>query len=318
MNLSVLSLVSLLAVSIATAQDTFVPPILNAVRIEQAPKIDGHLDDPVWEKAQPATDFIQNEPNPGEPASQKTEVRVLYDNTALYIGAYLQDVSADSIMRQLSNRDREENTDVFAVFLDTYNDDINGYGFVVHPTGVQWDARYSSPGIQDVNWDAVWESEVRIDDKNWYVEMRIPYSAFRFSKDEEQVWGLNFGRKIRRHREFSWWSYINPAVDGFVNQWGELRGIKNIESPLRLSVLPYVSSYYEKYNDKPLNEISERYAVNGGLDLKYGINDAFTLDMTLIPDFGQVQSDNQVLNLSPFEIKFDERRPFFMEGTELF
>jgi len=292
--------------------------IIDAIRVQTPPNIDGVLDDEIWKKAPIATGFTQNNPNPGKPASQKTEVRVLYDNTALYIGAIMYDVSEDSIMHQLSQRDNEGNTDVFAVFLDTYDDDQSGYGFVVHPTGVQWDARYSQAQGQDVSWNAVWVSEVTIDNNGWYVEMKIPYSAIRFPKKDVQEWGVNFSRKIRRLREFSHWSHVDPKVNGFVNQWGKLEGIKDIKTPVRLMFTPYVSAYLEHYPYDVVGKSNYSKSINGGMDVKYGINDAFTLDMTLIPDFGQVQSDNQVLNLSPFEVRFDENRPFFMEGTELF
>ena len=291
---------------------------ITAIRVEIPPKINGILDDEVWENAPIATDFTQDSPNPGKPASHKTEVKILYDNTAIYIGAVMYDVSRDSILRELSQRDDEGNTDVFAVFIDTYNDDQSGYGFVVHPTGVQWDARYSQARGQDVSWNAVWVSEVTIDEKNWYVEIKIPYSAIRFPKKEIQEWGINFSRKIRRFREFSHWSPIDPKVNGFIRQWGTLQGIKNIETPIRLMFTPYVSSYLEHYPYNVAGASNYSQSINGGMDVKYGINDAFTLDMTLIPDFGQVQSDNQVLNLSPFEVRFNENRPFFMEGTELF
>ena len=173
---------------------------IKAIRVETPPKMDGVLDDAVWNKAPIATDFIQAQPYPGEKASQKTEVRVLYDNTAIYIGATLYDVSRDSIISQYSQRDREDNTDLFAIVLDTYDDDQSGYGFVVHPTGVQMDARYSQDQGQDLSWNAVWISEVTIDDKGWYVEMKIPYSAIRFPDNEVQKWDVNFSRKIRRHR----------------------------------------------------------------------------------------------------------------------
>ncbi len=297
---------------------TITKKIIDAVRVDVAPKIDGILNDEVWQKAPFATDFIQNSPNPGSKPSQKTEVRVLYDNSALYIGATMYDVSKDSIMRQLSQRDNVENTDYFAVFLDTYQDGQNGYGFEVHPTGVQLDVRYSDTQEEDVSWNAVWISEVSIDDHNWYVEMKIPYSAIRFPEKPIQEWGINFMRNIRRNRESCYWNELNPKVNGFVNQWGTLAGISNIEAPVRLMFSPYIAGYVEHYpyNVKGLSNYSQ--SINGGMDVKYGINDAFTLDMTLIPDFGQVQSDNQVLNLSPFEVQFDENRPFFMEGTELF
>jgi hypothetical protein len=290
---------------------------LEARRIEVAPKMDGVLDDEVWKGVPIATNFIQNSPYPGNAASQKTEVKVVYDNTALYIGATLYDVSNDSIIRQYSQRDNEDNTDVFCFFVDTYDDDQNAFGFVVHPTGVQWDARYSQNG-QDISWNAVWISEISIDEKNWYVEMKIPYSAIRFPKKDVQQWGINFARKIRRIREFNFWNPVDPAVNGIVNQFGELTGVSNIESPFRLSFSPYVSAYLEHYPYNIDGQSNYSRSFNGGMDVKYGINDAFTLDMTLIPDFGQTQSDNQVLNLSPFEVRFNENRQFFTEGTELF
>lgn len=212
--------------------------IINASRIQETPKIDGILDEEVWKNVPIASDFIQNSPNPGNKPSQKTEVKVLYDNTAMYIGATMYDVSKDSIMRQLSQRDEEENTDLFAVFIDTYKDGQSGYGFVVHPTGVQWDARYSATQGQDVSWNAVWISAVSMDENNWYVEMKIPYSAIRFPEKPIQEWGINFARKIRRIREFNFWNEVNPEVNGFVNQWGTLMGISDIEAPVRLMFIP--------------------------------------------------------------------------------
>ena len=291
---------------------------IAAIRVYKAPKIDGKIDEDVWQNAPIASDFIQNEPNPGKKASQRTEVRVLYDNYAVYIAATMYDVSKDSIIRQYSQRDNEDNTDIFAVFIGPYNDKQSGYGFVVHPTGVQWDARYSQEQGQDVAWNAVWESRVYIDETNWYVEIKFPYSAIRFPEKEKQDWGINFARKIRRLREFSFWNEVNPAVSGFANQWGNLKGVENIEAPARLAFSPYVSAYLEHYPSDVSGSSNFSKSFNGGLDLKYGLNDAFTLDVTLVPDFGQVQSDNQVLNLSPFEVRFNENRPFFMEGTELF
>ena len=295
-----------------------VEKIIQSKRVETAPVMDGVLDDDVWLNVPIATDFIQGSPYPGKKASQKTEVKVIYDNTAIYIGAKLFDVSKDSIMRQLSQRDNEGNTDYFALFIDTYDDDQSGYGFSVQPTGVQVDARYSQDQGEDISWNAVWLSEVTIDDNGWYVEMKIPYSAIRFPEKEIQEWGINFQRSIRRHREMDNWSHINPRVNGFVNQWGKIAGMKNIEAPVRLMFLPYVSTYVDHYPYNVDGKSNYSNSINGGMDVKYGINDAFTLDMTLIPDFGQVQSDNQVLNLSPFEVRFDENRPFFTEGTELF
>lgn len=294
---------------------------LNALRVTAMPKIDGVLDEPEWQQAQIATDFIQNRPNPGPKEKYPTKVKILYDDAAIYIGAIIQDASRDSIFDNLSGRDDSGNADWFGIFLDTYNDEINGYGFFITPAGVQLDARYSSNG-EDFSWNAVWESNATIEGNTWFVEVKIPYSAIRFSERPEQLWGLNFMRNRQSTRQGYFWNHVDPAKDGFVNQWGLLKGIKSITPPVRLSFTPYVSATAERFPSGASNsdrtEYKEEMKFSGGMDLKYGISDAFTLDMTLVPDFSQVQSDNQVLNLSPFEIQYNENRPFFMEGTELF
>lgn len=290
---------------------------LSAQRTATAPKIDGVLNEETWQSAEPAGDFVQRAPKPGQPSRFRSEVRILYDDVAVYVGAMLYDSNPDSILHELSQRDNEANADAFGLFLDTYNDDINAYGFFVTAAGVQLDARYSSQG-QDLNWNAVWQSQVKISDKGWVVEFRIPYSALRFPNVAEQKFGLNIIRKVRRTREESFWNEIRPEADGLINQSGDLNGIANIKSPLRLSLTPYVSAYLENYPYNLPGKSNNTYSLNGGMDIKYGINESFTLDMTLVPDFGQVQSDNQVLNLSPFEVQYNENRQFFTEGTELF
>ena len=285
---------------------------LKATRIQQPPKIDGVLDDAAWQQAEVATDFIQRNPNPGKKEEHKTEVRITYDDVALYVGALMHDVSPDSIFRELSKRDNFANTDFFGVFLDTYHDKLNGYGFLVTPAGVQLDARYS-PDSEDEDWNAVWESKAILAGNNWVVEMRIPYSAIRFSNADVQTWEINFMRNRMKKREDFFWSPVDPKVNGFLNQWGVLEGIENIKSPLRLSLTPYVSGYVQHYPSNNAGKSNASYSFNGGMDIKYGLNESFTLDMTLIPDFGQVQSDNRVLNLSPFEVQYNENRQFFTE-----
>ncbi|WP_167855472.1 DUF5916 domain-containing protein [Hymenobacter fodinae] len=291
---------------------------LQALRITEAIKLDGLLDEPIWQQAPIATDFIQNRPNPGPHEKHPTEVRVLYDDANLYVGAIMHDVSQDSIMRELSARDDIGNSDFFGIFLDTYHDQLNGYSFIVSTGGVQVDARYSPAGGEDGNWNAVWDSRTTMRGTDWLCEMRIPYSAIRFSKAPEQVWGLNFMRQRKRDNQAFFWNEVKPAVDGFVNQWGELRGLRDITPPLRLSLTPYVSSYVNHFPYQEQGTRNTSTSFNGGADVKWGINESFTLDATLVPDFGQVQSDNQVLNLSPFEVQFQENRQFFTEGTELF
>ena len=291
---------------------------LYASRITSPPKIDGVLNEDVWQKTRcGATDFVQRSPNPGGLPSVPTEVKVLYDDDAVYIGAFLYDISADSIMREYSQRDDFGFSDVFGVYFDTYHDGINAFEFLVTAAGVQIDRRWTANG-RDESWNAPWLSEVQRIGTDWFVEMQIPMSALRFPKTPIQQWGINFRRSIRRNNELNYWNEINPEANGFVNQFGRLDGITNIKSPVRLSVSPYVSTYYDRYSGDAENPASATTRFNGGMDLRYGINDAFTLDMILVPDFGQVVSDNRVLNLSPFEVKFDENRQFFKEGTDLF
>jgi len=291
---------------------------LRAVRISTPPKLDGLLDEAVWQTAPMAGQFTELEPTPGRAEKHATEVRVLYDDAAIYVGAVMHDISQDSILRELTQRDNIGNSDFFGVMFDTYHDQLNGYEFIVTSGGVQLDARLSPANGEDKDWNAVWDSRTALHGTDWVAEIRIPYSAIRFSSAAEQVWGINFTRQRRSTRQKFFWNEIRPQVDGFVNQWGELTGLRDIKPPLRLSLTPYVSSYVNHY---PYNEQGKRNtstSFNGGADVKWGINESFTLDATLVPDFGQVQSDNQVLNLSPFEVQYNENRGFFTEGTELF
>lgn len=299
---------------------------LQAVKIKQAPHIDGDLTDPAWQDVPAATGFVQSYPSAGQPASQATQVKVIYDNNAVYIGAFLADNPA-LVRKQLTARDEElqKDVDYFSVFFDTYNDNQNGFQFVVTSANVQSDARLgpnlgSGNGFGefgDKTWDAVWESKVKMHPEGWTVEMRIPYISLRFAKKEVQDWGIQFLRLIRRTNESCYWSPVDPQVNGFVNQFGLFTGLRDLQPPLRLSFSPYVSTGYRRSPalDKGFDQTG---LASGGMDLKYGLNESFTLDATLIPDFGQVVSDNLINNLSPFEIRFQENRPFFTEGTEIF
>ena len=288
---------------------------LTAVRVADPPKIDAILDEEVWDHAPYATDFIQIQPYNGRPASFPSSVKILYDDYSLYVGAMLYDPFPDSIMTELSMRDEIKIADYFGIYIDPYNDYITAYGFIVTASGVQIDLKSLEGGGEDESWDAVWKSEVSIADSGWIVEYEIPYSALRFpSGKKEQVWGLQIFRNIMRYREKSSWNFIDREKEGINNQAGELHGIGKIEPPLRLSLVPYLSGYVEKSPE--FSDWSTSY--NYGMDVKYGISESFTLDMTLIPDFGQVESDDRIFNLSPYEVYYGEKRPFFTEGTELF
>ncbi len=302
------------------AQDGMVKKQMFAWRSTTPVTIDGKIEEAEWQNAVAASDFTQFQFKHNVPSNFRTEVRVMYDNTAFYVGAILYDPSPDSIMKELSQRDELGAADFFDVILDPFNDGLNANEFIVSCSNVQLDAKFypNSENGEDFAWDAVWVSETSINANGWSVEIKIPYSAIRFPNESEQTWGINFVREVKRVRDKSSWNPIDPEIPGFVNHSGILLGIKDIEAPLRLSVSPYISAYYDIYNDNAENIRSTATSFNGGADLKYGLNDAFTLDMTLIPDFGQVQSDNQVLNLTPFETFFEEQRQFFTEGTELF
>jgi len=287
-----------------------------ALRINSPITIDAVLDEPVYKMAQPAKDFLQLQPYNGKPSYQPTEAWFCYDETAIYVGAMLYDSAPDSIFNYLTERDNIGTSEYFGVYIDPYNQGQLAYGFFVTPAGVQVDIKAikGSDGDNETSsWNAVWESKTRITDKGWVVELKIPFSALRFSEKAGDTWGLNMFRNIRRYNSNNSWSFVDRnAGSGFIYQEGKLTGIKDIKPPVRLSFSPYLSTYYETKSS------GSDFLYKGGLDLKYGINESFTLDMMLIPDFGQVQSDDQQLNLSPYEIYFDEKRQFFTEGTELF
>jgi len=295
---------------------------LIAQRTTIAPKIDGNLDEAIWKDAIPAKDFGEWRPNFGQPEAftNRTIVYILYDNTSVYIGGYCYERTRDSISKELVGRDVVGVNDFVGVIFDTYNDKINGVGFYVTPYGEQFDAKYSnSPTLgEDPSWNGVWHSESKVHEDGWSFEMRIPYSALRFSNSDVQTWGLNITRRRNKTGQQYMWNPVDPKVNGFINQEGLWTGIQKIQSPIRLSLSPYFSAYLDHYPNKTQGVKDWSASVNGGMDVKYGITEGFTLDMTLIPDFGQVQSDNHVLNLSPFEVKYNENRSFFTEGTELF
>jgi len=304
----------------SSAQEKTSPRQLPAVRTNATFKIDGNLDEAAWKEAQPATNFFEWRPTAGRPedSTNRTVVYLLYDNTSIYIGGYCYERTKDSVSRELVGRDVVGVNDFVGVIFDTYNDKINGFGFYVTPMGEQFDAKYSNTAGEDGSWNGVWDSEAKLQADGWTFEMRIPYSALRFSNEANQTWGLNITRRRNKTGQQYMWSPVDQKVNNFMSQEGSWTGIKDIEPPVRLSLSPYFSAYanHYPYNQNDVKDFTN--SVNGGMDLKYGISQSFTLDMTLIPDFGQVQSDNQVLNLSPFEVKFNENRAFFTEGTELF
>ena len=281
-------------------------------------KIDGKADDLNWKNVTGIKDFIIAYPDFGKPPTKNTEVKIAYNNEAIFVLATMYD-DVKNVRKQLTQRDGNErqDCDIFTFGLDTYLDKQNGFVFQVTAAGVQGDARQSTANGTDKSWDAVWESAVNIQSDRWIVEMKIPFSAIRFTKKDVQTWGLQLTRFIRSANENDTWSPQDPNKDGNINQWGELTNLTNIVPPLRLSFLPYISGGFRQSPTVDGKKQIE-FIKSGGMDVKYGINESFTLDVTLIPDFAQVQSDNVFLNLSPFQVRFDDYRPFFTEGTELF
>lgn len=286
------------------------PRVAIGQRLSAPVDLDGNLDDAAWQSILAQSDFQQYSPDPGGRPSQRTEVKFGYDDNALYIGARMWDTAPDSILHQLSERDRTDNTDEFGIWFSPFNDGLNAVRFRTTPDGIQVDEQIS-PNGEDDSWDAVWDVVCRIDSAGWVAEFRIPWMAFRFPDKAEQRWGMNMYRGIRRLREDDVWNPMDPT-QRLLNQGGVLIGIEGITPPPRISLFPYLSAYQNWSGSDRSN------AYNGGMDMKVGLGNAFTLDMTLIPDFGQVVTDNLVLNLSPFEIRFNENRQFFQEGTELF
>ncbi|PWK03236.1 carbohydrate binding protein with CBM9 domain [Flavobacterium araucananum] len=283
--------------------------------INEAIAIDGNLDEPVWKNAAIATDFVMYQPDNGKPIpeARRSEIKVLYNNDAIYIGAMLYDDEPNKILKEISQRDKFGTADIFGVFLNGFNDGQQSFEFFVSAANVQGDCIMTDANGEDYSWDAVWISKASLTDKGWIVEIKIPYAALRFSAQDKQTWGINFFREIKRERKKYTWNLIDTKVGTFTQQNGILEGIENIKPPTRLFLMPY-ASYYLNAGDS-----QKTYGtIKGGMDIKYGINDAFTLDAILIPDFGQTKYDDQILNLGPFEQQFNENRAFFTEGTDLF
>ncbi|MGJ8666493.1 MAG: DUF5916 domain-containing protein [Patiriisocius sp.] len=275
-------------------------------------KIDGDLSETDWQQHLQPGNFIQIFPQNGKPSQRKSEIAILYNQSFLYVAAILYVGNKNEINRQLTSRDDLGNSDFFGLQMDPFGKAREGYDFSVTAAGVQSDEKLSSNNGYG-NFNVIWDSAVEIYDDKWIVEIRIPFNSIRFPKEDLSNFRINFQRFSSKLNEESFWSPIDPQVDGYLNQFGKLAGLPAIQPPLNLSFYPFVSAVNEKSPDGK-NETS----FNGGMDVKYVHNNAYTLDVSLIPDFSQAQSDDQIFNLTPFEIKFNENRQFFVEGTELF
>jgi hypothetical protein len=299
-------------------------PRIQAMRRVIPLAVDGRLDEAIWAEAQPGTDFRQAQPKPGENAVQKTEIRVLYDDDALYVGArMLDDRGAAGVRSQLTRRDQfATNSDVIEVIFDTYHNHIGRTIFAVAPSGAKRDQGQATE-FADPSWDPVWEVKTNIDSTGWTAEFRIPFSQLRFARDSIQSWGMQVWRTHSRTNEVSMWSFWGPDEAGGPSRFGHIDGISPGRGAVRrLEVLPYVVGRYS-YLQPSLDPNDPFYKQRDadarfGADLKYLLTSNVTLDATINPDFGQVEVDPAVVNLSAFETFFPERRPFFVEGSGTF
>lgn len=302
-----LQLISLLAMS---RNDTIQ---FQAVRTEHPPKIDGILNDESWKHAVPLTNFVQYDPFQGREPTFQTVVYVLYDDEAIYFGAKMLDTSSDSVLMQLGNRDTDLNADDITFQFDPFSNNQDAYYFRVTSSNVQSEWRK-----KDASYNAVWHSKTTVSEEAWCAEIKIPYSSIRIPPVSIHSWKFQITRNIRRYREFSKLTPEKKGVDNDMIFWGSLVGITEIQTPVRLALTPYLSVFAEIHSNQPGQSRNFSISPIGGLDLKYGINESFTLDLTLLPDFSQVKSDDVVKNLSAFEVNFSEQRPFFLESMDLF
>jgi hypothetical protein len=322
---SLLLLVIAISISLlAFSQQMTERPKVDAKKVAKGIKIDGKLDEAAWKDATLINNLIEFRPTPFKPEANtnRTETFVMYNNEGIYFGGKCFEQTMDSITRELVGRDGFGNNDFIGISFDTYKDNQNGFEYFLTPLAEQFDAKISVPnnnnGGEDFSWNAVWEGKCIIEKDGWSFEMFVPFSAIRFGKSKLQNWGINvFRRRIKTGQSYAWAS-INPQINGALTQEGFWNGLTNIKPPLRLQFSPYISYYATTFSKVQPGEKKLVQQFNGGMDVKYGINQAFTLDMAVIPDFGQVQTDNRVLNLTPFEQQYNEQRPFFTEGLELF
>ncbi|MBI2403626.1 MAG: carbohydrate binding family 9 domain-containing protein [Gemmatimonadetes bacterium] len=296
-------------------------PVATAVRAAPgAPVVDGRLDDPIWQAAPPITDFTQRDPHEGQPATERTEARVAYTDDALYVAIRAYDSHPEAIVAQLTRRDEESPSDWLVVGIDSYHDRRTAFVFFVNPAGVKRDSYLFDDNNEDDSWDAVWEVATTRDGEGWTAEFRIPFSQLRFPKRSEHQFGFNIYRKIARLNEEQFWRLPPKNQSGMVSRFGDLVGIERITPPRHVEVLPYAAAagtFEPPEAGNPFRTGNEGRG-RAGADLRVGVTSNLTLSATINPDFGQVEADPAVVNLTAFETFFPEKRPFFNEGLDVF
>jgi hypothetical protein len=302
-----------------SAQDSIPKRSYNATFTSLAPVIDGSIEDEAWQAGAWDGDFVQFEPVNGGSPSQKTEFKVLYDENNIYVAIKAYDTATDSISRRISRRDNADG-DFVGISFDSYHDLQTGFTFVVNAAGVKNDFVWVSDGqSEDDTWDPIWYTDAGMYDWGWAAELRIPLTQLRFRISDEGVWGMEVLRQLFRKRETSIWQHVDRNASGFVHNFGEMTGLTGIKPRKQADITPFIVGSLEKFEKVEGNPFATgtNWKINGGLDAKFGITNDMTLDLTVNPDFGQVEADPSVVNLTAFETFFEEKRPFFVEGNNI-
>ena len=312
--------IALLIISPVVSGQTTGKKRYTATRISSSLSIDGILDDEAWKEGVWNDDFTQYEPYNGAKASQRTEFKILFDDNNIYVAFKALDSSPDSIVNRLTRRD-EADGDLVAIIFDSFHDLRTGFLFGITSSGVKYDVMYSDDGnMEDSSWDPNWWGKTSINSEGWTAELKIPFSQVRFEKNSGDIWGLELTRLLYRKNEMSFWQHIPKDAPGLVHMFGELAGLEQIRPRKIFDITPYGVTRLESFKAEPGNPYRDkgrRYGLNGGIDAKIGVTNNMTMDLTINPDFGQVEADPSEVNLSAYETFFSERRPFFIEGNNI-
>lgn len=307
--------------SLARQDTTYPKKVYSTTEISIPPQIDGWLDDAAWDQVSWGTDFQMHDPYDDRPASQETRFKVVIDKEYIYVAFRAFDTAPDSIVSRLTRRD-EMDGDMVAILIDSYHDLQSAFAFVASSAGSKLDFYMSNDGSnEDDTWNPVWWVQTRVDEMGWTMEAKIPFSQLRFDKSSGGVWGLQVGRVIFRNNETSFWQPMSKEAPGFVHLMGEMHGLEKIDPKKQAEITPYAvagSEWFEKEPENPFRAEGFDRIINGGVDAKVGLTNYFTLDMTVNPDFGQVEADPSQVNLTAYETFFREQRPFFIEGKNIF
>jgi len=292
----------------------------TATRVTSSPEINGILDDESWQSGDWAGGFTQNEPYNGRPESQRTEFKILFDDNNLYVAIKAYDSSPDSIVNRLTRRDQQDG-ELAGIIIDSFHDLRTGFLFGVSSAGVKYDQMMTNDGQNnDSSWDPNWWVKTSVNSDGWIAEMKIPFSQVRFEKNSGEVWGFDVGRVLYRKNETTYWQHIPKDAPGLIHMFGELKGLEQIKPRKIFDVTPYAVARTETFQSEPENPFKAKgslSSMNAGIDAKIGVTNNMTMDLTINPDFGQVEADPSEVNLSAFETFFSEKRPFFIEGKNI-